>query len=217
MPFKNILFAVLGLGDSNYDRFCEMGKTLDSKIAEAGGTRCCKLTCADEGTGLEDVVDPWVASIFSLFGKSFNVQFGGSSVSAASEETKTKAAPAKRENVTILYGGEIAHDIARAVKDKTDKKRFCVDAISMKDFKGLHLTESSDEGERKILCILQTIEHNSPAEEGGAFLRFLKRKSHASTLLTDKVKFAVVGLGNSNLLLDRQTTTAKVSKERRAL
>ena len=53
------------------------------------------------------------------------------------------------------------------------------------------------------------MENNSPAEDGGPFLRFLKRKSHHPTLFSNNVSFAVLGLGDSNLLLDRQTTEAK--------
>jgi NADPH-ferrihemoprotein reductase len=38
-------------------------------------------------------------------------------------------------------------------------------------------------------------------------MRFFKRKNHPDNLL--KFSYAVLGLGDSNLLLDRQTTTAK--------
>jgi sulfite reductase alpha subunit-like flavoprotein len=37
-------------------------------------------------------------------------------------------------------------------------------------------------------------------------MRFFKRKTHPDTLF--QFSFAVLGLGDSNLLLDRQTTTA---------
>lgn len=40
-------------------------------------------------------------------------------------------------------------------------------------------------------------------------MRFFKRKTHPEDLLAGKFKFAVLGVGDSNLLLDRQTTTAK--------
>lgn len=63
MPFQHVSFSVLGLGDTNYDQFCESGKIIDKKLKELGGTRVKDLACADEGTGLEEVVDPWVASI----------------------------------------------------------------------------------------------------------------------------------------------------------
>lgn len=62
-PLRNVGFTVLGLGDTNYDQFCETGKTMDKKLAELGGTRVMALVCADEATGLEDVVEPWTNKV----------------------------------------------------------------------------------------------------------------------------------------------------------
>jgi hypothetical protein len=45
--------------------------------------------------------------------------------------------------------------------------------------------------------------------QGGACLRFFKRKTHPETLLNGKFHYTVFGLGDSNLLLDRQSTGAK--------
>lgn len=62
-PFRHCAFAVLALGDTNYDSFCHTGKQVDKKMAELGGTRALKIACADEALGLEDVVEPWVSDI----------------------------------------------------------------------------------------------------------------------------------------------------------
>lgn len=62
-PLQNVAYAVLALGDTNYDQFCETGRTLDRKVGEVGGFRAVPLKCADEATGLEDAVNPWTASI----------------------------------------------------------------------------------------------------------------------------------------------------------
>ena len=64
-PFQHCAFAVLGLGDTNYDNFCETGKVVDRKLAELGGMRAKKLGMADEATGLEDVVEPWTSTVFT--------------------------------------------------------------------------------------------------------------------------------------------------------
>jgi len=63
MPFKHCAFSVLALGDTNYDQFCATGLLLDRKMNELGGTRAKKVSLADEGTGLEDVVEPWVETV----------------------------------------------------------------------------------------------------------------------------------------------------------
>lgn len=57
---------VLGLGDTNYDKFCYMGKAIDKRLSELGGDRVLELHCADEATGLEEVVEAWKARAFDL-------------------------------------------------------------------------------------------------------------------------------------------------------
>jgi methionine synthase reductase len=56
-------FAVLGLGDTNYDKFCFMGKSIDKRLGELGGERVLPLECADEATNLEEVVERWRANV----------------------------------------------------------------------------------------------------------------------------------------------------------
>jgi sulfite reductase alpha subunit-like flavoprotein len=75
-PFQNVAFCTLALGDTNYDQFCATGRLIDKKFGELGGTRAKKLACADEGTGLEDVVEPWIDTVFVDIQKAC---FGGES------------------------------------------------------------------------------------------------------------------------------------------
>lgn len=63
--FHDIPFAILGLGDSNYDKFCHMGKLIDKRLGELGGLRRIDLNCADEATNLEEVVEGWKVLILS--------------------------------------------------------------------------------------------------------------------------------------------------------
>jgi len=62
-------FCVLGLGDTNYDQFCHMGKSIDTRLHDLGGHRLLPVGCADEATGLEEVVDPWLDSAFDAIKK----------------------------------------------------------------------------------------------------------------------------------------------------
>ena len=67
---SNVAYAVLALGDTNYDRYCETGKVVDRRLCEWGGRRAIELTCADEATGgLEDVVEPWLEEVAERMGK----------------------------------------------------------------------------------------------------------------------------------------------------
>jgi len=95
-PFQHCVFAVLGLGDTNYDQFCETGRIVDKKMAELGGTRAKKLGMADEATGLEDVVEPWTSSVLSDITNACRGKSGGSGVSnAVTVKSAAKAVPSR--------------------------------------------------------------------------------------------------------------------------
>ena len=56
---SNCQYNVLALGDTNYSNFCKPGIRLDGELVKMGGKRWLPLACADDGTSLEDVVEPW--------------------------------------------------------------------------------------------------------------------------------------------------------------
>ena len=64
--YENMPYAILGLGDTNYDKFCHMGKVIDKRLRELGGNCCIELHCADEAVGSEIVVDDWLIKAFEL-------------------------------------------------------------------------------------------------------------------------------------------------------
>jgi methionine synthase reductase len=61
--FEGLNYCVLGLGDTNYDKFCHMGKILDKRFRELGAIQALPLYCADEATGLEDIVEEWKVKV----------------------------------------------------------------------------------------------------------------------------------------------------------
>ena len=133
---------------------------------------------------------------------------------------------------------DVAAQIESKIKTSTaainNNKNVIVRLISMskpKDFKvALHLggeeqqqqqqqqeedSTATDGAATLAIFVVQTIENESPPEEASACIRFLQRKTHPNTLLpsssssSSAVQFTVLGLGDSNLLLDRQHTSAK--------
>lgn len=64
--FKDVPYCVLALGDTNYDKFCYMGKSIDTRISSLGGQRILPLVCADEATNLEETADAWTDDVFTL-------------------------------------------------------------------------------------------------------------------------------------------------------
>eukprot|EP00750_Incisomonas_marina_P031694 INCI8280.1.p1 GENE.INCI8280.1~~INCI8280.1.p1 ORF type:complete len:704 (+),score=104.31 INCI8280.1:184-2112(+) len=57
--FSSLQYAVLALGDTNYDHFCQAGKRLHKRFKALGASCFHELTLADDAVGIEDQVDPW--------------------------------------------------------------------------------------------------------------------------------------------------------------
>jgi sulfite reductase alpha subunit-like flavoprotein len=67
--FQDVPFSVLALGDTNYDKFCNAGKSIDKRLVELGGKRVLDLYCADEATNLEETVEEWKEKVFEVIVK----------------------------------------------------------------------------------------------------------------------------------------------------
>jgi sulfite reductase (NADPH) flavoprotein alpha-component len=61
---KELKFGVLGLGDSSYPQFCEIGRALDARLAELGATRL--LDRADADVDVDTVARPWAERALQL-------------------------------------------------------------------------------------------------------------------------------------------------------
>lgn len=65
---ENLRFSVLGLGDSNYIDFCGMGKALDKRFEELGGSRLAPRGDCD--TDYEETAAAWFDAALSVLGTS---------------------------------------------------------------------------------------------------------------------------------------------------
>jgi sulfite reductase alpha subunit-like flavoprotein len=121
MPFRHCTFAVLGLGDTNYDVFCAVAKELDRKLFELGGTRLQPLVCADEGTGtMEDTVEPWTASIFEKMSIACRGAGTTNTGSASSELTQSvDGTSPKKPAATIGTTQTLSSDVTSSIGVRT--------------------------------------------------------------------------------------------------
>jgi len=116
-PFKHCAYAVMGLGDTNYDVFCAMGHLIDKRLGDLGGTRALKGVMADEATGLEETVEPWVGSVI---GKLASVCKGEGQESVAKVEVEQSTDVEK--TVAASTPAVTAPDIATAATAAVPKK-----------------------------------------------------------------------------------------------
>jgi methionine synthase reductase len=88
----HIRYAVLGLGDTNYEQFCNTAKKIDAGLLAAGAKPFLPRGLADDGTGLEAVVEPWIAALY----ESLDLLVDAGSVQPVSDTAaKTDEAPKK--------------------------------------------------------------------------------------------------------------------------
>jgi len=62
--WSRVHFAVLCLGDTNYENFCGGGRKIAQGIKDLGADEFYPRGMADDGTGLEQVVDPWIDGLW---------------------------------------------------------------------------------------------------------------------------------------------------------
>lgn len=61
----HVSYALLGLGDTNYENFCNTAKRIDVALIGAGARAFTPRGLADDGTGLDAVVEPWIARMYA--------------------------------------------------------------------------------------------------------------------------------------------------------
>ncbi|EDV28307.1 uncharacterized protein TRIADDRAFT_21300 [Trichoplax adhaerens] len=66
---SNLSYALLGLGDTNYNNFCNCGKTLNGLLETLGASSFYPIGCADDAVGLEIVVEPWKDGLWDALQK----------------------------------------------------------------------------------------------------------------------------------------------------
>lgn len=115
------------------------------------------------------------------------------------------------QDVVILHGGELSSDVAESLKKKLSPSILEGEHVRLAQMAGKEFKAILEEPSTTLaVFVAQTIENEAPPEDAGQCIRYFKRKTHPTDLLADnKFQFTVLGLGDSNLLLDRQHTAAK--------
>lgn len=92
----SLKFAVLALGDTSYEFFCQTGKDLDQRLEELGGQRLCPRVDCD--LDYDEPVAEWFESVLSSMSGRLNAHAIAAEVVQAAEESESGESAYSRNN-----------------------------------------------------------------------------------------------------------------------
>lgn len=110
---QDVPYAVLALGDTNYENFCATGKRIDKAMKKLGAIPFYDRGDADDGTGLEEVVEPWIEGLWDALRAVLDFM-ADEKAPVQSTETVEKAAPV--ENTETM--DKVVQEALREVTDE---------------------------------------------------------------------------------------------------
>mmetsp|Transcript_12396 Transcript_12396/g.14442 ORF Transcript_12396/g.14442 Transcript_12396/m.14442 type:complete len:715 (+) Transcript_12396:261-2405(+) len=87
--FKDVKFAVFGLGNKQYEHYNKVGKTLNAKLGQLGGESFYEYGEGDDDDAMEDDFESWSEGLINAFKAMASLDSGdmGPSVAASKEAT----------------------------------------------------------------------------------------------------------------------------------
>ncbi|ETV96683.1 hypothetical protein, variant 1 [Aphanomyces invadans] len=217
---EHVRFTVLALGDTNYDKFCYMGKNIHRRLGELGAKSYYMLGCADEAMGLEDCVEPWLMGHWaalsaspvpaSTVDTSLVVATGVDAMTIAGASTNVNSTTAvhqvvpqdKRidsavDHLHIFFGSQTgcAESIAKRIQADAAGHHIPTSLNPLNAFEKEGILALATPTHVVIVC--STTGNGDPPTNAEKFWRFLKKKAHPRTLL-QHVRFSVLALGDTN-------------------
>eukprot|EP00163_Fabomonas_tropica_P030858 TRINITY_DN7144_c0_g1_i2.p1 TRINITY_DN7144_c0_g1~~TRINITY_DN7144_c0_g1_i2.p1 ORF type:complete len:745 (-),score=144.72 TRINITY_DN7144_c0_g1_i2:95-2287(-) len=89
---SGVRFAILGLGDTNYSSFNQVPRTFEKRMKACGAQEFYQRGEADDATGLEAVVEPWIAGLWPALDKAFQCKPSTSSTATSTATTTAASA-----------------------------------------------------------------------------------------------------------------------------
>lgn len=87
--YKHLCYAILALGDTNYANFCNCGKTIENRLKQLGAKQFYATGYADDGIGLELVVDPWIEGLWAAIKGTLSNMASGSPAHLTGNEAES--------------------------------------------------------------------------------------------------------------------------------
>ena len=180
--FPHVKYAMLALGDQNYDKFCGAGKALERYLEKAGCVPFMDTALADDGCGLEIVVEPFRAALQEKLLQS-------NSLSAQNPYIKIRQNSERK--VLIMYGSETgnAQAIARNIYEICTTSNITTEFCAANDFKKIHW-----ESFPVLILVMATTGDGDVCSNAISFASFVN-KTRGGDFLTG-MRFTLLGLGN---------------------
>lgn len=129
-----VRYALLGLGDTNYENFCAAGKRVDGALRKLGAVRLGPRADADDAVGLEAVVEPFIASVYPLLVEAVAAAAAAAGVgtpAAAADEATAPVAAASGATAPASVGapGPAAEPAAAPANGAPQAARVAADAV----------------------------------------------------------------------------------------
>ncbi len=67
---QGVHFAVFGLGNTQYEHFCAVGKAIQTRLSQGGATSLVRLGEGDDDKDIDVDFDNWSADLFAALDKS---------------------------------------------------------------------------------------------------------------------------------------------------
>ncbi|XP_042254819.1 methionine synthase reductase isoform X2 [Thunnus maccoyii] len=120
--YKHLCYALLALGDTNYANFCNCGKTIERRLQELGAKQFYATGYADDGVGLEVVLDPWIEGLWKAIKGALSKMASDRAVHVkgdagdSTEETPNSSIPVVQLNLLSLTDHQNGESVGASVE-----------------------------------------------------------------------------------------------------
>ena len=203
-------YTVLALGDTNYETFCQSGKNCDTRLCALGAHRFYPRGEADDGTGLETVVDPWIAGLWPVLSQLMETPTVLPSPLTPKQSHALPRDTSARKKLLFLYASQSgnAESIAKLLCHTAATEKGLIDP-SEADARCMTLNDAEKKGvlvdrskSEVVVLVVATHGEGDYPDNGQRMKRWLK-KAKTEEVQEDlaELHYTVLALGPHNFTL----------------
>lgn len=130
LPFKDIHYAVFGLGDSSYKYYCRCATDTNTLLKKGGGINLHRVGFGDARSGLqEDVFDEWQEKVMQALTEKCGITMTSGTLAPPKPEYLFRFVPA--ETLTPAVSDSIGSSSSSSSKGVTSNEKAATDAAAV--------------------------------------------------------------------------------------